>query len=262
MAFPTTLAACSLTPASNGPQGTDLPSEVDDACRQLFALIAQLRDGAGTPVGSIVQLPTVNTPTGYLKMNGQVVSRTTYPALWTFASGSGCIASDAVWNAGTWFGQFSTGDGSTNFRLPDLRAMFTRGLDESRGLDAGRSVGAFQDGAVVTHSHGYTDPTHAHAVSDPTHQHTGTTDTQGAHQHSYNEAANPVTVNGGIQANVWQQLVANNTSVAGAHAHNFATDLRATGIALFGSATGITIASAGVADGHPRNVAYPFFIKY
>jgi microcystin-dependent protein len=259
MTFPTTLAACSLTPASNGPAGTDLPSELDDAMRQAFALIAQLRDGAGTPIGTIVPFYGLTAPAGWIKLNGALISRTTYAALFAFAS-STVITSEANWP--NYFGAFGAGDGSTTFRLPDLRAMFLRGLDESRGLDPARNPYQWQDVAVTLHNHAISDPQHAHSVYDAGHAHQGTTDTQGAHAHTYNQANNPVTVNAGVQANVWQTLAAVATSVDGAHAHNILTDTRLTGIAIYAAGTGISIVNAGSTDGHPRNLAYPFIMKY
>lgn len=75
-------------------------------------------------------------PTGWLKANGALVSRTTYAAL--FAA------------IGTTFG---AGDGSTTFALPDLRGEFIRGWDDGRGIDTGRVFGSFQAGALQAHTH-------------------------------------------------------------------------------------------------------------
>ena len=48
MAITTTLAACSQTAGSNGPDGTvDPPSTIDDAIRSSLSFIATLRDGKG-----------------------------------------------------------------------------------------------------------------------------------------------------------------------------------------------------------------------
>ncbi|MDK9690541.1 hypothetical protein [Azospira sp.] len=64
------------------------------------------------------------------------------------ASGN-MAASDAAWQAG----QFSPGDGSTTFRIPDLRGEFLRGLDDGRGVDTGRAIGSDQEDDFKTHSH-------------------------------------------------------------------------------------------------------------
>jgi phage-related tail fiber protein len=87
-------------------------------------------------VGSVVAFARNTAPTGWLKCNGATISRTTYAGL--FAS------------IGTTFG---AGDGSTTFRIPDLRGEFIRGWDDSRGIDSGRGIGAYQAGAFEAHKH-------------------------------------------------------------------------------------------------------------
>lgn len=84
-------------------------------------------------------------PTGWLKANGAAISRTAYADL--FAA------------IGTIYG---AGDGSTTFNLPDLRGEFIRGYDDGRGVDAGRTIGSWQDSDNKAHGHSYTDPGHAH----------------------------------------------------------------------------------------------------
>lgn len=88
------------------------------------------------PVGTVIHVAMSSAPTGYLKANGANVSRATYSALFT-----------AI---GTTFG---AGDGSTTFTLPDLRAEFIRGLDDSRGVDTGRALGSAQADAFESHNH-------------------------------------------------------------------------------------------------------------
>ena len=89
-----------------------------------------------TPVGSIIYFAANTAPTGYLKANGAVVSRSTYAAL--FAA------------IGTTFG---AGNGSTTFGLPDLRGEFLRGWDDGRGIDSGRAFGSAQGQAIQSHTH-------------------------------------------------------------------------------------------------------------
>lgn len=79
---------------------------------------------AAIPPGAVMAFAQSTAPTGWLKANGQLVSRTTYAAL--FAA------------IGTTYG---AGDGSTTFALPDLRGEFVRGWDDGRGVDSGRSLG-------------------------------------------------------------------------------------------------------------------------
>jgi hypothetical protein len=94
--------------------------------------------------GSIVFFASAVAPTGYLVADGSLVSRTLYAEL--FAA------------IGTSFG---AGDGSTTFKLPDLRGEFVRGWDDGRGIDIGRTFGSSQLDDFKSHTHGlamgYTD---------------------------------------------------------------------------------------------------------
>jgi len=98
------------------------------------ASVAQVTSAA--PCGSVAFFPFAAAPVGWLKANGAAISRTTYAAL--FAA------------YGTTFG---AGDGSTTFNLPDLRGEFLRGLDDGRGIDAGRILGSAQSGDIQSHTH-------------------------------------------------------------------------------------------------------------
>lgn len=88
------------------------------------------------PVGAVIHVAQNTAPTGFLKANGDAVSRTTYATL--FAA------------VGTTFG---AGDGSTTFNVPDLRGEFVRGLDDGRGVDSGRALGSAQAGEIEAHTH-------------------------------------------------------------------------------------------------------------
>lgn len=93
----------------------------------------------GMPSGAVQAFAMSSAPSGWLKCNGQAVSRTTYAALFT-----------AI---GTIYG---AGDGSTTFNLPDLRGEFVRGWDDSRGVDSGRTIGSFQTDQFASHTHSIT----------------------------------------------------------------------------------------------------------
>ena len=101
------------------------------------ALIASLSAlGLTIPSGTVSAFAGGTAPSGYLECDGSQISRTTYSALFT-----------AI---GTTYG---TGDDSTTFNLPDLRGEFIRGLDSSRGVDIGRTIGTFQSDAFASHTH-------------------------------------------------------------------------------------------------------------
>ena len=89
----------------------------------------------GSPIGTVIYFAASTAPTGYLKANGAVISRTTYASLFAVI--------------GTTFG---AGDGTT-FGLPDLRGEFLRGWDDGRGVDSGRAFGTSQSYEVQSHIH-------------------------------------------------------------------------------------------------------------
>lgn len=88
------------------------------------------------PPGTVAAFAGSDAPAGWLKCAGQAVSRATYGALFAYI--------------GTTYG---AGDGSTTFNVPDMRGEFVRGLDDGRGVDAGRAIGSAQGHAIESHSH-------------------------------------------------------------------------------------------------------------
>ena len=91
---------------------------------------------APTFVGMVATFCTTAIPVGWLKLNGQTISRTTYAALFALV--------------GTTFG---AGDGVTTFKLPDVRGRFLRFWDDGIGLDSGRILGSNQAQDTASHTH-------------------------------------------------------------------------------------------------------------
>jgi microcystin-dependent protein len=110
--------------------------------------------GARTPtVGMLAYFVGTTIPSGWLLADGSLVSRTAYAALWAYAQNSGNIQTDANWSASSMYGAFSSGDGLTNFRIPDLRGVFIRPWASSAVHDAGRVAGQYQGSVVQNHTH-------------------------------------------------------------------------------------------------------------
>lgn len=101
-------------------------------------LLAVLQKAGGMPVGVVLPYGGGGVPDGYLPCQGAEVSRTAYAALFE--------------TIGTTFGE---GDGSTTFNVPDTRGVVLRGVDDGRGLDAGRELGTYQGDEIKSHSHSY-----------------------------------------------------------------------------------------------------------
>jgi microcystin-dependent protein len=118
--------------------------------------IAAIPAASTVPAGTIIWTARSTAPTGYIKANGDKVSRTTYASL--FAA------------IGTTYGG---GDGSTTFDLPDLRGEFVRGWDDGRGIDSGRTFGSAQGFATSATGLSVSPSSHSHSYSDETNNGTG-----------------------------------------------------------------------------------------
>ena len=122
-----TLGSTATDAALSAAQGKAL----NDAIAALNALLTGYTANSYCPSGQIGLFATDYAPTGWLKANGAVLSRTVYTNL--FAA------------IGTRFG---AGDGHSTFNLPDLRGEFPRFWDDLRGVDAGRVLGSWQSDAI------------------------------------------------------------------------------------------------------------------
>lgn len=91
-----------------------------------------------TPPAVIIISPHSVVPEGFIECNGANISRITYSTLFA--------------KIGTIYG---SGDGSTTFKIPDLRGEFIRGFDNGRGTDSGRGIGSWQNHEVISHKHRY-----------------------------------------------------------------------------------------------------------
>lgn len=117
------------------------------------------------PIGEVIMWvgSLSNVPYGYLPCNGSLVQRAAYPELFAIC--------------GTAFGTSS----STNFRVPDLRGRFVRGVSDISGVDpdaasrtamntggaTGNSVGSVQADQFKSHAHDVIPTTGAGAIDSP-----------------------------------------------------------------------------------------------
>ncbi len=159
------------------------------------------------PSGVVSVFAGSSAPAGWLLCNGSTISRSTYSGL--FAA------------IGTTYG---VGDGSTTFRIPDLRGEFIRGLDSGRGVDSGRSLGSAQSSANLSHNH-------TGSTSSSTHSHSGSN-------------SNTIGGAGGTQPYVLPDPFypsTHNTAPDGSHTHSISSD--------------------GGNEARPRNIAMNYIIK-
>ena len=117
----------------------------------------------GKPVASY----RVNPEDNELLCKGQELNRADYPRLWEYINGQPSTVTDAQWLTASvtlggkaiprpYRGAFSSGNGETTFRLPDLMNMFLRGSLNDTGTDSTRVFprpGGFQLNEFLSHSH-------------------------------------------------------------------------------------------------------------
>lgn len=206
------------------------------------------------PVGSIIIMSGNYVPSNFIKPNGAIMSRILYPRLWEFANThSGNIVNEADWDGRK--GAFSRGDGSTTFRIPDLRGMFPRFWDDGRGIDTGRVFGSEQLSQNLSHSHGASDNGHKHGLTDPGHNHAVT---DPGHDHPLSFTIVPSIVGIGAAG-----VAPNNTpSTTGNRKTGITINNRVTGISMATGYASIAISSHGGTEARPRNVAYLPLLRY
>ena len=185
------------------------------------------------PTGSVIVFPCIAAPTGWLALDGQLLSRAAQPALWAFANSSGNIVTDAQWTSLGAYGSFSQGDGSLTFRLPDVRGYFLRCSGTHTDGTAAGAFGIKQADGIISHTH------------------SGTTGGRSA-QHSHTipgfKTGN-VEGNANIQAKNAYLVGTNNIGTHGEtqeHTHNF---------------TSSSMTPAGATETRPKNISFLCCIK-
>ncbi len=184
------------------PTRTEVAEGLDELAEQMLAAI----QAGGVPIGASIYWNSPTLPSGFMKENGAAISRTAYAELFG--------------KIGTRFG---AGDGSTTFNLPDSRAEFIRGLDDGRGVDAGRVLGSAQASQNLAHTHGVSDPSHTHSAG----------------------GFNSLATNGAGLSTVHNAVNHNAGAVGG----------------IFAAYTGISIQSHGGTEARPRNVSKLVLIR-
>lgn len=100
----------------------------------------------------IFETTTGISPGGWGLANGGVMNRAQWPWLWDYAQQSGMLVADTarVGMEGAW----TSGNGTSTLRTPELRGEFLRGLADGRGADATRLAGSTQKGTRFAYGSG------------------------------------------------------------------------------------------------------------
>lgn len=183
------------------------------------------------PIGFIGMFPALPLPDGWLECSGAVVSSADYPELVEHLAGAS----------------------ATSAALPDLRSEFLRGLDNGRGLDAGRTLMSVQTGQNLWHVH-----TVSAVTTTGDHSHSISLDAIGHHSHSLSGSQFVSTqLDSNHLDRTGPSYVTNNpsTTTSGGHSHSIAT------VAAGDHGHTLSVAASGGTEVRPRNVAIVFAIK-
>lgn len=158
------------------------PDTTVDNLASLLLSTFKTHVGDAAPVGSIQHFPALNgTATlnaqGYILADGSLVARDSYPLLWEFAQNHGIIISDVTWsNNNMQKGLYSSGNGSTTFRLPKLiDTVFYHGESytgawnyiDTGGLKSGETITATVSGSTTQNISTTIDAKMVEVVYDP-----------------------------------------------------------------------------------------------
>lgn len=228
MPVPVSIDDLSANPADNYPGGSEqVFPNLDDYLRFHAACIAQLRDELqviGIPLAGVTwwggARSAITLPR--LPVDGQLLNRVDHPELWTFVSSGGYpMITEADWQSTPLSrGSFSSGNGSTTFRMPDLNGKQTGsigavGLRGDGAFSAGEA-GKLQDSQNLEHSHSATAEqtgAHAHSVS-------GVASSMGSgHAHASSAGYGVTGTGGGIRVAAIESIENRISVFGGEHAH-------------------------------------------
>lgn len=113
---------------------------------ELLPYLGGRADAGFTPVGTIIAVMGNSAPTNYLACNGQTVNIADYPELAAYFK--------EQFGSANYFG----GDGTTTFKICDLRGEFLRGTgtnSHGNGSGNGANVGVHQDATAIPYVANY-----------------------------------------------------------------------------------------------------------
>jgi microcystin-dependent protein len=161
------------------------------------------------PTGTVEAWIWPNPLPGTLLLQGQTLSRATYPDLWRVVQERGGVTS----------GVFGAGDGSTTFVLPDLRGRALVGADAANPL--GTKFGAESVSVTLTTANM---PAHNHTINGSgTHGHSGTTSSDGTHGGHWDGGANNIGYHACGECASYINPSQDLTGNFGSHFHGFGT---------------------------------------
>lgn len=191
MPVPSSIDDLDPVASDNSPAGSEqVFPNLDNYLRAHAAFIAQVRDLVRDAAPAIGMTQwwggnRAHIPSKHQPQDGQEANRSDYPSLWALVSSGGMpLVTEASWQGNPSLrGSFSTGNGSSTFRFPDLNGKQTNSFGavvlRGDGAFSAGSPGAMQDSQNKAHGHGVT----IDQATDHQHAFSGTTGIGGEHQH-------------------------------------------------------------------------------
>ncbi|MBP6897370.1 MAG: hypothetical protein KBC94_23380 [Pseudacidovorax sp.] len=244
-----------------GLAGVQFDPDIPATYRVLLQAINKLIGAASSDgPGRVSIFLQPDPPPKHMRINGVLLSRTAFPELWEHVQAVGAVT-EAEWFADRW-GWFSSGDGSTTFRIPLVGGEALRFLDGGRGVDIGRLIGSWQGGANQAHGHDTIQTPHGHIIIESPHAHTGATNVAGGHNHGGTRVPEQLAdTDRGTTSSAFSLDNLVNLPTDGAHQHEFVTNGQTTGATIQPQLANISIASQG-SEARMRNIAWPVYLKY
>lgn len=120
---------------------------IGNAAGDTHTVTGRISGNGCIPAGSITAYAGSSIPTGWLLCDGSAVSRTTYSDLFT--------AIGTTWNTCTnpLTGVANSAPSGTEFRLPDLRGTFLRGVGDFTDNTKDTTLAGFQSSKNLGHTH-------------------------------------------------------------------------------------------------------------
>ena len=151
------------------PAGNVFSTNVQAAIQELDTKKANVADlSAAIPVGMRGEFFTNTAPDNWIKANGGAIPVASYAVLAVVLYCGDANNATAAWGYRCTSAATPTTTRSTTgayIVLPDARGEYSRGWDDGRGIDAGRSLWAWQAGQVLSHTHTASQAAHSHTVN-------------------------------------------------------------------------------------------------
>jgi microcystin-dependent protein len=178
---------------------------VEIANTELLAVPYARSADNGVPAGTILPFagPKSKIPFGYLACDGATYNTSDYPVLFNVIGAS-------------W------GGSGSQFKVPDLRGMFLRGVSEGSNVDEDKASRA----AIATGGNSGNDVGSVQTEGTKSHNHSGTTSTDGNHTHDWKHGTEGDDSGSGGSNNEFTLAGGTTTDVMttnGDHSHTFTT---------------------------------------